>query len=119
MKKFIVGILLLCLVMFPGCTSASQNLDKEIESEDEIEEIKKEVYEKAYKEGYIEGAGAVLDELPWYLLDSEELEDALYMIYEDGEEAEEIRDQILSYCETYEKTDFAIEYSSDDMDYEY
>ena len=119
MKKFLVVILLICLFMFSGCTSSKHSLDKEIETEMDIEEIKQEVYKKAYEEGYKDGAGAVLNELPWYLIDLEEFEDSIYMVFEDGAYAEEIRDQILTYCETYEKKDFAVEYSSDDMDYDY
>ena len=119
MKKFLVAILLICFLMFSGCDLSERSLDKEIETEMDIEEIKREVYEKAYKEGYNDGAGAVLNELPWYLIDLEEFEDSLYMVFEDGTYAEEIRDQILSYCETYEKEDFAIEPSTYDMDYDY
>ena len=41
------------------------------------------------------------------------------MIFDDGKYAEEIRDLIFSYCEIYENSDFAVEYSGDEMDYGY
>lgn len=106
MKKIIV--LLVFLMLFTGCASSEGAWEKECA-----------VYEEGYKEGYEDAIEAIMDEIPWEMLDKEELEDALYKVFEDGEYAEEIRDQILSYCELYEREDFKIDYSDSGMDYDF
>lgn len=116
MKKIFALIISVCIIfVIAGCGPTERDLEKEAE----LEDIKREVYIKAYKEGYKDATRAVVDELPLYLIDVEELEDSLYQIFEDGYLAEEVRDQITTYCNIYENTDFALKYSNDEMDYEY
>lgn len=99
-----------------GCGGSTE---RELEKEMEFEESKAEIYASAYEEGYRDAVRAVVEEMPGYLVDVEEVEDSLYMIFDDGEYAEEIRDLIFSNCEIYENRDFAVEYSKDEMDYGY
>jgi hypothetical protein len=116
MKKTVSLIISICLIfLVVGCYQNKRDSKRRME----LAEIKREVYEKAYEEGYKDAVVAVMYELPWYMVDMEELEDSLYEIFDDGEYAEEIRDQITSYCEIYERSDFVVEYSNDGMDYEY
>ena len=116
MKRVISLITCICVIFLVcGCTPTERDLEKEMEFDD----IKSDIYAKAYEEGYKDAIQAVVDELPWYLVDMEELEDSLYQIFEDEEYAEEVRDQIITYCDIYEKKDFAIDYSNDAMDYDY
>lgn len=116
MKKIITLIISVCVILLVcGCAPTERDLEKEMEFDD----IKSEIYAKAYEEGYKDAAQAVVNELPWHLIDMEELEDSLYKIFEDGEYAEEVRDQIITYCDIYEKSDFVIDYSNDAMDYDY
>ena len=116
MKKIVALIISLFILLFiGGCSPTERDLERKIE----LEEIKREIYTQAYEDGYKDATRAVINELPWYLVDMEDLEDSLYMIFDDGEYAEEIRDQIMTYCEIYESKDFAIEYSNDEMDYAY
>ena len=116
MKKIATLIISICVILVvAGCGPTERDLEKDLE----LDDLKREIYVKAYKEGYKDATRAVIDELPWYLIDMEELEDSLYQIFDDGYLAEEVRDQITTYCNIYENTDFAVEYSSDEMDYEY
>lgn len=116
MKKIITLIISVCVILLVcGCAPTERDLEKEIE----LDDTKSRIYAKAYEEGYKDAIQAVVDELPWYLVDMEKLEDSLYQIFEDEEYAEEVRDQIITYCDIYEKNDFAIDYSNDAMDYDY
>lgn len=116
MKKIITLIISVCVILLVcGCAPTERDLEKEIE----LDDTKSGIYAKAYEEGYKDAIQAVVDELPWYLVDMEKLEDSLYQIFEDEEYAEEVRDQIITYCDIYEKNDFAIDYSNDAMDYDY
>jgi hypothetical protein len=92
--------------MFAGCTTSSHSSENKIDNEIYLDEIKREIYQEAFAEGYRAAADAIIDEMPWYVVDLEELEASLYMIFDDDAYAEEIRDQILSYCEIYERTEF-------------
>lgn len=106
MKKLF--IIIMCLIALAGCTSPERSY-----------EIDYEIYEKGYEEGYIDAIEAMIDQIPWYLIDEEEFEDALYKVFDDGKYAEEIRDQILSHCELYERSDFIIDYSDSGIDYNF
>ena len=103
------------MLLISGCGSTERDLENEME----LERIKAEIYEEAYKEGYNDAVGTVVSSMPWFMIDMEELEDSLYEIFGDGEYAEEIRDQIMTYCDIYESEDFIVEYSKDEMDYGY
>lgn len=117
MKKFIVMsatlMVILCLV------SCGNSATKEVEHEIDIDEMKTEVYRSAYKEGYMDAVEAMMYELPWYMVDADELENSLYMIFDDEAIAEEVRDLIFSYCELYERADFELAYSDSGMDFDY
>ena len=117
MKKML--LMLVCLLLLSGCAPSEHDLEKEVEREMELEEIKREIYREAYEEGYRDAMDLMIDEMPWYLVDMEELEEALSMIFDDEAYAEEIRDQISSYCEVYECVDFKVAYSESGMDYDY
>ena len=106
MKKLI--ILLLCCVLLAGCSSSKHTSEKEIDNEVYLDEIKQEVYREAYEAGYRTASDAIIGELPWYMVDMEELEESLYMIFDDEAYAEEIRDQILNYCRIYDRAEFRV-----------
>ena len=119
MKKILV--LLMCSLLLVGCsTSPSEyELEKEAEREAELDAIKREAYEQGHKEGYYDAIDAMISEMPWYLIDVEEMHDSLNKIYDGDEYADELRDLILDYCELHESTDFVVEYSDSMMDYDY
>jgi hypothetical protein len=108
MKKICILLTLLCFVLITGCSSSENSWERECE-----------IYEKAYKDGYNDAVEEIVDELPWTFIDKEELEDSLYKIFEDGAFAEEVRDQIQSYCEIYSNDDFEIDYSDTGIDYNF
>ena len=117
MKKLIV--LFGCFFLLTGCMQTEQNAEIKLERKIEAENEKFEVYEAGYEEGYKDAVEDVIEEVPWYLINGEDLENALYEIFDDGEYAEEIRDQILSYCQIYESIDFSIDYTDDGIDYNF
>ena len=119
MKKFV--LLCVCLFLLVSCASPRYISEKEAIEEMEIEEIKREAYRQGYMEGYDDATETIIYEMPWDLIDKEEFEHALYEVFEDGAYAEEIRDQILSYCDIYECVDFKVEFSdsNEEIDYNY
>ena len=117
MKKLVATFSVLLLVL--GLVSCGGNAEKELEQKIDLENMKTEIYLNAYEEGYMDAVDAVISEMPWYMIDAEELESSLYMIFDDGAFAEEVRDLIFSYCELYEHEDFEIAYSDSAMDFGY
>ena len=104
MKKLV--ILFLCCVLLAGCSSSKHTSEKEIDNEVYLDEIKQEIYQEAYEAGYRAASDTIIGKMPWYMVDMEELEESLYMIFDDEAYAEEIKDQILSYCKIYDRADF-------------
>ena len=103
MKKFL--IMFMCFIVLTGCTTKHTS------------ERDYEIYEKGYEEGYYDAIEVIIDQMPWYLIDKEEFEDALYKVFDNDEYAEEVRDAILSYCDLYKQNDFRIDYSELWIDY--
>ena len=110
MKRIIM--LLICCFALIGCSLVEYDAEKEMDNEAYLDELRKEIYQEAYEEGYRDGrqvtADAITSELPWSMIEVEELEEALYMIFDDAY-AEEVRDQIVSYCKIYSRADFEID----------
>ena len=113
MKRMIT--VLVCLLLLSGCGNPEREIENRINEEVE----KAEIYHAGYKDGYIDAMEWVAGTMPEYVIDMEELEDSLYMIFEDAEYAEEIRDWIWSDCVVYERGDFTKEFSDSGIDFDY
>lgn len=103
-----IMIFLACIMLLTGCAPTTSTM-----------ESKYEIYSEGYSEGYNDALDAVINEMPWSFIDKEELVDALYQIFDNDEYAEEVRDQILSYCELFERQDYEIDYSDLGIDYNF
>ena len=130
MKKLF--LILICAAMCVGC-SPDYSFEAEAERQMELDELKAEIYNQAYEEGYNDAVEDVIDSMPCPMINVYELEDYLNDIlfeydslecYLDStvdcnEFANELRDQLFSYCKLYDRTDFEIPYSNLGMDYAY
>ena len=101
MKKFLSLLLIACFLAMIMHLGGCDLTERKFENEQGFES-KSETSDNAYEEGYDAAIQDVMDELPSSMIDVEELQDSLYIIFEDGEYAEEIRDQIMSYCNIYD-----------------
>ena len=106
MKKLLT--IIMCFIVLAGCETTTHMSERDYE-----------IYEKGYEEGYNDAIETLIDQMPWYLIDEEEFEKALFKVFDDDEYAEEVRDAILSYCELYERKDFEIDYSDSGIDYNF